>query len=327
VAEFLNEHCVAAYQQVGDFTVTKVDGKVQKNGGNVASYFLIPRGRVIDWGLVLNAVVGPVKADKLLSEAQLAQQLYEQMERPSMNPIMLVKQAHMAQGGDHVHQYLAENPLAPIRNIYDHVFEKLANQKIAQDRSGAMTAAAALEKARKEAKPVLLVLFKGEKKNPTYDRTTADLFSHLGASTAARPAKNCLVIPMPIDELPALSSLADVPAYDLAERTTPTMVLVRPNGEQIAGIKASVDPRVLAVQLWSAVNEIRFDKAQKLIEAGETKAATSYLGMVKSSPAKGPLTEAAKKQWELLRAGKPVQPTTAAAAAHQDTGQSVALDR
>jgi hypothetical protein len=311
----LNEHCVAAYQQVGDFTVTKVDGKMQKNGGNVASYFLIPRGRVIDWGLVINAVVGPVKADKLLSEAQFAEKLFEQISNhPVLNPITLVQQAHMTQSGDRVHHYLAENPLAPIRNIYDHVFEKLGNQKIAQDRSGAMTAAAALEKASKEAKPVLLVLFKGEKKNPTYDQTTADLMSRLAASTAARPAKNCLVIPMPLDELPALSSLANVPAYDLAERTTPTMVLVRPNGEQIASFKASVDPRELAVQLWSAVNEIRFDKAQKLIEARQTKAASNYLAMVKSSPAKGPLCQVAKMQWEQLRAGKSVQPTTAAAA-------------
>jgi hypothetical protein len=69
----LNEHCVAAYQQVGDFEVTKVNGQVQKNGGNVVSYFLTPEGLVID------AVVGPVTADKLLSEAQWSQRLYKQM--------------------------------------------------------------------------------------------------------------------------------------------------------------------------------------------------------------------------------------------------------
>jgi len=33
----LNEHCIAAYQQVGDFEVTNVNGQVQKNGGNVVS--------------------------------------------------------------------------------------------------------------------------------------------------------------------------------------------------------------------------------------------------------------------------------------------------
>jgi len=317
----LNEHCVAAYQQVGDFTVTKVDGKVQKNGGNVASYFLTPQGRVV------NAVVGPVKADKLLNEAQWAEQLFEQMSRGRVNPITLVQQAHLAQASDRVHKYLAEQPLAPLALVFQHVFEKLANQKIAQDRSGAMTAAAALEKARKDARPVLLVLFKGEKNQPTYDRTTAALLGHLASSAAARPAKSCLVIPLPIDELPALSNLADVPTYNLAERSTPTMVLVRPSGEQIAAVPASIDPRDLAAQLWSAVNEVRFDKAQKLLEAGKKKAATTYLGLVKSSPAKGPLTQLAKTQWEQLRAGKPVQPTTAAAGNRQDTSRSVAVDR
>jgi len=64
VAALLGEHFVAAHQQVGDFEVTNVDGRLDKNGGNVASYFCTPSGRV------LHAVVGPVKADELLAEAQ-----------------------------------------------------------------------------------------------------------------------------------------------------------------------------------------------------------------------------------------------------------------
>jgi hypothetical protein len=309
VGEFLNEHFIAAYQQIGDFTVTKVDGKVQKNGGNVASYFLTPKG------LVVNAVVGPVKADKLLSEARLAQELFEQMPAyeqtlllPGGKSVRLVEQAHEAQAGDKVHKLLVEYALRPLPRVYEEVFEKLANQRVAQDRRGAMLAAAGLKKADKDGRPVLLVLFKGQKNQPTYDQTTAELLGRLASSAAARPAKNCLVIPLPIDELPALSSLVDVPAYDLAERTTPTMVLLRPSGKEIAAIPAAIDPRDLANQLWSAVNDVRFEKAQQLLASGDKKAATMYLGLVKMSPTKGALKELAKKQWEQLKANKPVEP-------------------
>ena len=54
---------------MGAFTVTKVTGKVQKNGGNVAAYFCTPEG------VGLNATVGPVPAQKLLDEAWWAVQL------------------------------------------------------------------------------------------------------------------------------------------------------------------------------------------------------------------------------------------------------------
>ena len=176
-------------------------------------------------------------------------------------------------------------------------------------------AAAGLEKARKDGRPVLLVLYKGKADHQNYDTATMELLGRLSTSAAARPAKACLVLPLPIDELPALSNLANVSAYDLAERTTPTMVLARPSGEQIAAIPAAVDPRDLAAKLWAAVNEVRFDKAQKFLEAGEKKSAAVYLSLVKSSPATGPLRDLAKRQWDQLRAGTPITPTTAAVVA------------
>jgi len=309
--------------------VTKVDGKVQKNGGNVASYFLTPKG------LVVNAVVGPVKADKLLSEAQFSERLFEQMSPteqmspfPAGKALLLVRQAHSAEANDRVHKLLAENPLSPVQFVYQYVFEKLANQKVAQNRNRAMMAAAGFEKAQKDGRPVLLVLYKAKSDHAAYDAATMELLARLSASVAARPAKGCLVLPLPIDELPALSNMVNVSAYDLAERTTPTMVLARPNGEQIAAISAAVDPRDLASQLWTAVNEVRFDKAQKLLDAGEKKSATAYLSLVKSSPVKSALRDLAKQQWEQLRAGKPVASTTAAAVANQKAGtSSVAIDQ
>lgn len=326
MGEFLNKHCVAAHQQIGDFEVTNVNGRLQKNGGNVVSYFLTPEGRVID------AVVGPANGDKLLSEAQWSQRLFEQISRlprwPTSAATELVRQAHLAhlaQSNDHVHAYLAENPLATLDQIYRQVFENLANQKVAQGHEGAKAAAVAFQQARGSGRPVLLVLLKRNNGQP--DGATAQLLAKLGSKSAARPAKSCLVVTLPIDELPALSNLADVPAYDLAERAAPTMVLVRPSGEQIAAIPAAVDPQDLAAQLWSALDEVCFDRAQELLEAGQMKLAATYLGMVKSSPTKSPLKQLAREQWGKLRAGEPVEPTTAAVIRKPDTSASAALNR
>jgi hypothetical protein len=60
VGKYINEHCVASFQKVATF---KIVGK-QKQGGNVASYFCAPDGRV------LHIVPGPVDAATMLREAQ-----------------------------------------------------------------------------------------------------------------------------------------------------------------------------------------------------------------------------------------------------------------
>jgi len=60
VGKYLNEYFCSAYQKVGTFKV--VGGA--KQGGNVASYFCAPDGRV------LHVVAGPVDAATLLREAK-----------------------------------------------------------------------------------------------------------------------------------------------------------------------------------------------------------------------------------------------------------------
>jgi hypothetical protein len=60
VGKFLNEYFVSSFQKVGTFRI--VNG--QKQGGNVASYFCAPDGRV------LHVVAGPVDAATLLREAK-----------------------------------------------------------------------------------------------------------------------------------------------------------------------------------------------------------------------------------------------------------------
>ncbi len=60
VGKYLNEYFVSSFQKVATF---KIVGN-QKQGGNVASYFCAPDGRV------LHVVAGPVNSDTLLREAK-----------------------------------------------------------------------------------------------------------------------------------------------------------------------------------------------------------------------------------------------------------------
>lgn len=68
VGAYLNQHFVAAVQKVATF---KIVGGVEKQGGNVASYFCTPQGRV------LHAIAGPVDAATFLREARWANDTYQ----------------------------------------------------------------------------------------------------------------------------------------------------------------------------------------------------------------------------------------------------------
>ena len=60
VGKFLNEHFVSSFQKVATFKIVGA----QKQGGNVASYFCAPDGRV------LHCIAGPVDAGTFLREAK-----------------------------------------------------------------------------------------------------------------------------------------------------------------------------------------------------------------------------------------------------------------
>ena len=60
LGKYLDEHFVSAFQRVGTFRIVNK----QKQGGNVASYFCAPDGRV------LHAIAGPVDAATMLRETQ-----------------------------------------------------------------------------------------------------------------------------------------------------------------------------------------------------------------------------------------------------------------
>lgn len=65
--EFVSANFRCAWKKVGTFTVVEDGGKVlQKQGGNVAAYFMTPDGRV------LGASMGNVEAGFFLDEAKWA---------------------------------------------------------------------------------------------------------------------------------------------------------------------------------------------------------------------------------------------------------------
>jgi hypothetical protein len=103
VGKFIEKHFVAAFQQAGDFKVVSVDGTPQKNGGNVASYFCTPEGRVI------HAVGKQVSPQRLLQEGQWALDVYRRVdsEAPDIHKhqLKIVEEAHLAKLNTNLRKY------------------------------------------------------------------------------------------------------------------------------------------------------------------------------------------------------------------------------
>jgi hypothetical protein len=145
VGKYLNASFVASYQKVGSFRI--VNG--QKQGGNVASYFCTPDGRV------LHAVAGPVNAATLLREARWVVETYKLalLEHPEDAAAVraFVWSAHaerlrrehgldLTQEGaqprgklnrqGQVHLLLAAAPLARLEQVYKLVFENVLGETV-----------------------------------------------------------------------------------------------------------------------------------------------------------------------------------------------------
>jgi len=162
VGEYLNRHYIAAFQKVATFQI--VNG-AQKQGGNVASYFCTPEGRV------LHALAGPVDGATFLREARWANDTYQlamlgdpqpsevkafmrkahadrlQLEHaiplqktglPRPNAInarlldqLLLQNQHLGLGSQgKVHLLLAVGAMPRLDHVYQAVFERILNEKI-----------------------------------------------------------------------------------------------------------------------------------------------------------------------------------------------------
>ena len=278
---------------------------------------------------MINAVVGPAKADKLLAEARWAVDTYQQASTAAgKNPfaqMQMIAQAHGAQAGDRTHQLLAENPLAPLPMIQQQVFEKLAGQKASQDRSTIALAAAGFAQAAQKGRPVLLVLTSANSKTGERDIATAHLLAALNTRPIATPVRNCVLVILPIDELPALTNLVNLPELELAERQMPAVVLIGSDGVQLGAISSHSSPDEVVQQIWDAVNQSRLARAEKLIASGKPGEAAGLLKLVKASVQAGPLKDlAAARLAELQPAPKPQSPKSPAKRAVDESPKKLA---
>jgi hypothetical protein len=144
--KYLNSSFVSTYQKVGTFTINGG----QKQGGNVASYFCTPEGRV------LHAIAGPVNADVLLRESRWVVETAKLAQldgaKTDMRSKTFWRKAHAERlrqehGMDlnragrqgrrqtlnnpgRVHLLLATAPLPKLEQIYKLIFEKVLNEKV-----------------------------------------------------------------------------------------------------------------------------------------------------------------------------------------------------
>lgn len=258
MAKYLAAHFVAAHQQVGSFEVINEFGVLQKNGGNVASYFCTPDGRV------LHAVTGPVPARTLLAESHWA---VETAERTGGDPRRIAEAhrdaARPAQGrGDggssrRIHQLLAKRPLPPLNDVYRTIFEDILGQRVSEPDNDLAQAGRAFAAAERSKLPILLILHK-TKDNvgvlQEWGRALAD-----GGLPEANPltllARSYVVIALPLNELPALSSQLSVPPYAAPDNGTPLFVIARSNARQLA-----------AVTTWDKTADLSYAMAQGLVQ-------------------------------------------------------------
>lgn len=213
----------------------------------------------------------------------------------------VIGQAHLALAGDRVHKLLAQNPLVALPLIEQQIFEKFAGQKVSQDRSRVSQAAAQFEKAEQRGMPVLLILGKPQGKPGEWDAATTAVLGALAMRPFVQPARACTIVTLPIDELPALTNLVNLPEFNLVERGTPTMVLTKSDGTQLASISPSGDRYEIVKQLWDGVNQCRWEKAEKLLSEGKQKEAEALLRLVKSCPVPHPLKDQAAERLAELK--------------------------
>ena len=165
MARYFAAHFVAAHQQVGSFEVVNQFGNLQKNGGNVASYFCTPDGRVI------HGLTGPATAEELLAEARWA--VEPRSRQPAATPVQVAAGHREATGEPgtaresvrtllQIHRLLAEQPLPMLKDVYRRVFADILGQPLSGPETELDGAERAFAAARRAKLPILLILHKAE---------------------------------------------------------------------------------------------------------------------------------------------------------------------
>lgn len=143
---------MCTYKKVGTFTRFKIPGRKRKlaikSGGNVATYFCTPDGRVI------HAVAGNVTADFLHKEATWARDLYRRAFKEAKGDMdhltAIVRAAHKQAVGRRypspvtrsrhrivpvsrphlVHRELAVGALMPLAKVFPRVWTRILGERV-----------------------------------------------------------------------------------------------------------------------------------------------------------------------------------------------------
>ncbi|MFN0021487.1 MAG: hypothetical protein ACKVP0_24820 [Pirellulaceae bacterium] len=259
---------MAAHQQVGDFIATNVNGTIVKQGGNVASYFCTPEGRVI------HVVIGPVGAEELLKEANWALAAWDKAKKKSglglqQRELSLAHQGELGElpqsvqanrGGpangrnnvvatmwgnlsrlvgtqpQKVHQLLTEKPLAPLEDIYTYVFEQILGERVSSTPNVEL-AEQGLQYAEEENRPMLFILHDARENSAFKEQWLAWLNSKEHRNPVlVGLMRHCVVIMLPQREMPALSKRLKQEPFKLTTQGSPAFVVTDARGKQLASL-------------------------------------------------------------------------------------------
>ena len=270
MARYFAAHFVAAHQQVGSFEVVNQSGNLQKNGGNVASYFCTPDGRV------LHALTGPAPAEELLAEAQWAVRLTGEAQgdanrvssahRETMESL---QQRGRTTSSFQIHRLLAEHPLAPLNDVYRPIFAEILGQPLSGPETELDGAEAAYAAAGRAKLPILLILYKSGRSQDVlkeWKRTVSGRGENQASPLEA--VSSCYVVAaLKLSELPALSRRLGVSPYAAPDQGSPLFVIARSNARQLS-----------AVTTWDKTEDLTYALAQGMVqEAKEHGRSSSQL--------------------------------------------------
>ncbi len=254
---------------MGSFEVVDEHGKLQRNGGNVASYFCTPQGRVID------AVTGPVAGEELLDEAQWAVAAYSEAKAGGTAgdvPVLLARAHRQAspQGRGKgrtsqqaaIHQLLADKALPPVSAVYQEVFERILGQKVNLPGEGLEQVAEAVADATARKLPILFVLHKENSNSMAVSQWNSVLSQHARTKgdPLAKLAESYVVIALPLNGLPAASQRLGIRPFAAPDNASPLFVVTRPNGRQLS-----------AVTTWNKTDELTRALALGLVQEAKER--------------------------------------------------------
>jgi len=252
---------------VGSFEVIDEHGQLQRNGGNVASYFCTTDGRVIE------AVTGPVGAEELLDEAHWAVASYHEAQHapadeiPALLALAHRRAAPSANGvartsnPQAIHQLLAQKPFPWLSEVYEEVFEGILNQRVNLPGDGIEEVAEAVAQARSRQSPIVFVLHKEASNHDAVARWNSLVGQgRRGRNKAlADLAESYLVVALPLEALPAASARLGIRPYAAPDKNAPLLVVTRPDARQLKAVTTWDKPdelaRALAVGLVQGAKE------------------------------------------------------------------------